>query len=497
VNSSELWPDFEEAWSRVRRMQAKLHWWATRDPGRVFDDLHNLVHDPAFLVHAWERVHGNKGGNTAGVDGVVPRSIPKDSIVLLMRLRTDLKDRVFRPDRVREKVIPKPGSPVKKRRLGIPTTADRIVQASLKLVLEPIFEADFQPGSYGFRPRRRAQDAIAEIHHFSSRGYVWVLEADIEACFDRIDHTALLGRIRHRVSDRRVLALVKAFLKAGILGEDGIDRETHTGTPQGGILSPLLANIALSVLDDHYQHKWDAVVAGRKDASARRRRLRRAGGANYRLVRYADDFVVLVDGTQQHAEHARDEVAEVLAPMGLVLSEAKTSVVHVDYGFDFLGWRIQRRRKAGSNRMMIYTYPSKKSLASILGKVRLITRRSTPYVSLEQLLKHLNRVVRGWCFYFRHGVSARTFAYLGNYVWHRVFRWLQARHSRLGKRKVLRRYQTDGTLEEKGTALYNPQQITIERYRYRGYAIPTPWSARAHILEQQTTSTTFTESRMR
>ncbi|MFH5211381.1 group II intron reverse transcriptase/maturase, partial [Antrihabitans sp. NCIMB 15449] len=150
MNTGEPWPDFDEAWLRVRRMQAKLHWWATRDPGRLFDDLHNLVYDPAFLTHAWERVHGNKGGRTAGIDGVTPRSIPKDSTVLLSDLRTALRDRTFRPSPVREKLIPKPGNPLKKRRLGIPTTADRVVQASLKLVLEPIFEADFQPSSYGF-----------------------------------------------------------------------------------------------------------------------------------------------------------------------------------------------------------------------------------------------------------------------------------------------------------------------------------------------------------
>ncbi|MGK8509634.1 reverse transcriptase domain-containing protein [Nocardia asiatica] len=283
MNSGESWPDFDEAWSRVRRMQAKLYLWATRNPGREFDDLHNLVCDPAFLVHAWERVHGNKGGRSAGIDGVAPRSIPKESTVLLSRLRVELRERTFRPQPVREKLIPKPGSPSKNRRLGIPTTADRVVQAALKLVLEPIFEAGFQPSSYGFRPRRRAQDAIAEIHQFGSRGYHWVLEADIEACFDRIDHTALMERVRHRIADKRVLALVKAFLKAGVLTEEGLSRDSHTGTPQGGILSPLLANIALSVLDDHYQHKWDAAGGSGTDSAIRSRRkyLRIRGGATY------------------------------------------------------------------------------------------------------------------------------------------------------------------------------------------------------------------------
>ncbi|WP_071344469.1 reverse transcriptase domain-containing protein [Nocardia seriolae] len=325
-------------------MQTKLHWWATREAGRVFKDLHNLVCDPAFLVHAWERVHGNKGGRTAGVDGVVPREIPKESTVLLSRLRTQLRDGMFRPDLVREKLIPKPGNPVKKRRLGIPTTADRIVQAALKLVLEPIFEADFQPSSYGFRPRRSAHDAVGEIVHMGAQGYRWVLEADIEACFDRIDHTALLERLRRRVGDKRVVALVRSFLKAGVLTEEGLDRDTHTGTPQGGILSPLLANIALSVLDDHYRHKWDSLIEGASVSAAKSRRLelRRKGGATYKIVRYADDFVVLVYGEQHHAEAARAEVAQVLAPMGLTsrLSQSCGGLSPGELDFhDFLGCR--------------------------------------------------------------------------------------------------------------------------------------------------------------
>lgn len=480
MNTGDAWPSFEEAWISVRRMQVKLHWWSVHEPDRQFDDLYNLVYEPAFLVHAWERVHGNKGGRTAGIDGVSPQSIPKDSTALLADLRAELRARTYRPSPVREKLIPKPGSPLKKRRLGIPTTADRVVQAALKLVLEPIFEADFQPSSYGFRPRRRAQDAIAEIHHFASRGYHWVLEADIEACFDRIDHTALLGQVRRRITDRRVLTLVKAFLKAGVLSEDGIDRDTHTGTPQGGILSPLLANIALSVLDDHYQRKWDRFSRGTRFPHKRRLRWRAIGGATYRVVRYADDFVVLVHGSQRRADEARAEVAKVLAPMGLTLSEEKTRVVHVDQGFDFLGWRIQRRTKAGSNRKVVYTYPSKKSLHSIIGKIRYITRRSgSPYVTLEALLRHLNPVVRGWCQYFRHGVSSKTFDYLDYYTWHAVTRWIKMRHPRLDWRTRRRRYYTDGTNRrpaENRIVLYSPSTIHIERYRWRGYTIPTPWT---------------------
>jgi RNA-directed DNA polymerase len=259
VNIGDPWPDLIEAEHRVLVMQTKLHQWAKADPGRRFDDLANLVYDPAFLVVAWARVRGNKGARTAGVDGVAPRSIVFGVAELLDQLRVDLKAGRFVPQRVREKTIPKANGKI--RSLGIPTTTERIVQASLKLVLEPIFEADFKPCSYGFRPRRRAQDAIAEIHYLASpnRNYGWVFEGDIKAFFDEIDHTALMGRVRDRIGDRRILGWVKAFLRAGILTEEGLHRETITGTPQGGILSPLLANIALSVLDEHFSDKWEAL----------------------------------------------------------------------------------------------------------------------------------------------------------------------------------------------------------------------------------------------
>jgi RNA-directed DNA polymerase len=224
VNIGAPWPDLAEAESRVLAMQTKLHQWAIGDPDRCFDDLFNLVYDPAFLVVAWSRVRGNKGGRTAGVDGVVPRSIGFDG-ECLNRLRDDLKACRFTPTRVREKTIPKAAGKV--RRLGIPTAADRVVQASLKLVLEPLFEADFHPCSYGFRPKRRAQDAIAEIHFLGTpiRNYEWVFEADIKACFDEIDHTALMGRVRRRIGDKRVLGLVKAFLRAGVLLKDPLISE--------------------------------------------------------------------------------------------------------------------------------------------------------------------------------------------------------------------------------------------------------------------------------
>jgi RNA-directed DNA polymerase len=472
VNTGAPWPGLDEAEYRVRAMQTKLHRWAIADPGRRFDDLSNLVYDPAFLTVAWRRVRGNKGARTAGVDGVAPRSIVFGAEELLVGLREDLKARRFVPQRVREKTIPKGGGKV--RALGIPTTADRVVQASLKLVLEPIFEADFKPCSYGFRPKRRAQDAIAEIHYLGSpsRNYEWVFEADIEACFDRIDHMALMDRVRDRVGDKRVLALVKAFLKAGVLSEDGVNRDTITGTPQGGILSPLLANIALSGLDEHFTRKWEAL--GPKSTRGKRRR---AGVPVMRLVRYADDFVVMVAGARHDAEALRDEVSGVLAPMGLRLSEAKTNVSHIDEGFDFLGWRIQRQARPNQpGKSAVYTYPSKKSLASILGRVRRLTRRGQ-HRTLADLLRRLNPVLRGWCNYFRHGVSKRTFSYLDYFVFWRIFGWLRKRHLGLNTHTLVRRHLPNWEISDDGIELFRPRAVAIARYRYRGAKIPTPWSS--------------------
>src|SRR5262249_51123064 len=268
------------SWSRVAGMQAKLHRWAAADPGRRFDDLYGFVHDPATLIVAFARVAGNQGANTPGADGVTARVVGD--------LRAALKDGSFRPLPVRERKIPKPGGSGKLRKLGIPCIADRVVQAALKLVLEPIFEADFEPCSYGFRPRRRAQDAIAEIHYYGPRGYRWVLDADMEAAFDNGSHGALMGRVRARVKDKRVLGLVKAFLKAGILTELGEHRDTHTGTPQGGILSPLIFNIAMTGLDEHLMAPWKE--SGDMATGNRRTARRRNGLPTWRALRYAAHF---------------------------------------------------------------------------------------------------------------------------------------------------------------------------------------------------------------
>jgi RNA-directed DNA polymerase len=479
VNTGEPWPTPEQAWSRVRRMQTKLHQWATDDPGRQFDDLFNLVCHPDFLSVAWDRVRGNTGARTAGVDRVAPALIAADPdivVAFLSDARARLRSRTFTPLPVRERMIPKSGGGGKLRRLGIPTAMDRLVQACLVLVLEPIFEAEFKPVSYGFRPNRRAQDAIAEVQRFATHGYHWVFEADITACFDEISHSALLARVRRRIGDKRVLTLIKAFLKAGIMATDGVVRDSDSGTPQGGIASPLLANIALSALDEHFCARWDA-----HGSSARRIAHRKRGGATYRIVRYADDFVIMVRGSQTHAEALWDEVAEQLAPLGLRLAAAKTRVCHIDEGLDFLGYHIQRRLKRGTSHRYVYTYPSKKALASITGKVRAMTNR-TAHRTLADLLRQLNPALRGWCNYFRYGVSAATFHYLDAFTWRRVTLWLRKRHPGVTWKALRRRYLTGKPgwrPAEHGMTLFAPHQVKIIRYRWRGYNIPTPWTSAA------------------
>ena len=404
---------------------------------------------------------------------MAPRTIRGSGEAFLAELRVDLKARRFRPMPVRERLIPKKGG--KLRGLGIPTARDRTVQAALKLVLEPILEADFQPSSYGFRPGRRAQDAIAEIHHLTSRSYEWVLEGDITACFDEIDHAALLDRMRRRIGDKRVLALGRAFLKAGILTEAGQVQDTITGTPQGGILSPLLSNVALSVLDEHAAEAW-----ARDSATfAARQRRRRHGLANWRLIRYADDFVLVVSGTRAQAETLREEVAAVLAQVGLRLSEQKTRIAHIDEGFDFLGWRIQRQQKRGAVKRVVYTYPSKAALMAVKVTVRALTRGMTNH-PLKVLLHQLNPVLRGWTSYFRHGVSKVTFSYLRAFVWRRVTGWLRRKHPRSNWKQLRRRYLPGWWPTDGEVALLNPAAVTVTRYRYRAAHIPSPWDERAY-----------------
>jgi RNA-directed DNA polymerase len=473
------WPDEGSAYYVVRRMQTKLHRWAGEDPSRRFGDLYNLIYDPAFLMHAWQRVSSNAGSRTPGVDKATVAWIETrvGVEVFLGHIRDLLKSGEFRPVEVRQVMIPK-GKSGKLRKLGIPTVADRVVQTSLKLVLEPIFEADFLPCSYGFRPNRRTHDAIAEIHLLASgtSTYHWVLEADIAACFDEIGHTPLLDRVRRRIKDKRVCALVKAFLKAGVMTTAGDREESVSGTPQGGPLSPLLANIALSALDEHFDRQW------RQEMGTdywRAKRIRNGLG-NWRLIRFADDFVVMVSGERHHAEALREEVVAVLAPLGLRLSLEKTRVVHIDEGFVFLGMQIRRMRKRGTQKYYVYTMPSKKAIQAIKDRVKAKTYRSTRHMALDELITSLNQTLAGWANYHRHGTSKATFNAVDHHAWGRIMRWIRAKYAgkhRLGMTEMRRRFCDQGwRFAHNGVVFTGASSVAVTRYRFRGRNIPTPWT---------------------
>jgi len=478
VNTGAVrWPHPDSAFFAVRDMQSKLHRWAGEDSSRRFGDLFNLVYDPAFLVHAWERVSSNVGARTPGIDKATVAMIEARVGVeeFLGQIRDSLKTGGFRPVEVRQVMIPKKSG--KLRKLGIPTVADRVVQASLKAVLEPIFEADFQPCSYGFRPNRRAHDAISEIHLFASRNYQWVLEADIRSCFDEISHTALMARLRARIKDKRICALVRAFLKSGVMAATGDREETLTGTPQGGILSPLLANIALSALDEHFARQWQQEMG----TDGQRAKRRRNGQGNWKLIRFADDFVIMVSGQRHHAEALREEVTAVLAPLGLRLAPDKTRVVHIDEGFDFLGYHIRRQRKRGTQKHYVCTKPSRKAIQAIKDKVKARTYRSTRHMAPDELITSLNRLLAGWANYFRYGVSKAVFGAIDSLAWGRIMRWLRRKYkrgrNRIGMPELRRRFCDQGwRFAWNGTAFTGASSVTVRRYRYRGTKIPTPWA---------------------
>jgi RNA-directed DNA polymerase len=398
----------------VRALQRVLYRSAKQDPERRFHALFDKVARSDVMWRAWSDVRANKGA--PGVDGVGIDDVEESgALAFLEELAAELRTGRYRPQPLRRVHIPKPGRPGQIRPLGIPTVRDRVVMAAARIVLEPVFEADFLASSFGFRPRRSAQMALEVIRAEANGGGNWVLDADIEACFDELDHDALLAQIGWRVCDRQMLKLLRCWLRAGIF-EGGVIIEPSSGTPQGSPISPLLANIALHRLDQAWQAEGH-----------------RAGT----LVRYADDFVVVCSTVAQARESAR-RAAAVLADLGLSLSPEKTRIVELTRGkegFDFLGFHLRKVESwKWRGKWYLQRWPSARAMNSIRAKIRALTSRRHTGTAVSTVVERLNPVLRGWGNYFRDGNSARKFAQIDSYAHERLAILAAAKHKRSGRR---------------------------------------------------------------
>jgi RNA-directed DNA polymerase len=383
--------------AKVRQLQNRLWAAAKQSEGRRFHALYDRIYRSDVLWEAWERVRANRGA--AGVDGVTLAAVEAYGVQrMVAELQQRLRAGIYRPAPVRRVEIPKPDG--SKRPLGIPTVTDRVCQQAAKIVLEPLFEADFLPCSFGFRPRRSATDALERIRVGFIEGKRFVFEADIRDFFGSIDHERLLSLVGERVSDRRVLKLLRQWLRAGVL-ESGVRSETVTGTPQGGVISPLLANIYLHAFD----RSWVERGVGE-------------------VVRYADDFVVLCSSREQ-AEQAQQRAAALLGELGLCLHPDKTRVVNLregKEGFDFLGFHLHARmsgRLWEQKRLVRYylqRWPSVRSMKRARARVNALTGRSQVGQELEVVIERLNLFLRGWGNYFRTGNAADKFVTMDRYV---------------------------------------------------------------------------------
>ena len=396
---------------KARQLERALYRAAKRSAGRRFHALYDKVYRQDILRRAWELVKANRG--VAGVDSQTVQLIEETGReVFLRQLQEQLREGRYRPRPVKRVYIPK--SDGRKRPLGIPAVRDRVVQAAVKIVMEPIFEADFQPCSFGFRPKRSAHDANEVIRQVANQGYEWVVDADIENCFDTIDHKKLMEMVEKRISDRRMLKLIRQFLKAGVL-EDGKVRRQTTGTPQGGVLSPLLANIYLNSLDKVWMEGC-----------------RRVGV----LIRYADDEVVLCR-TETDAQQALRCLHIIMECLGLKLHPSKTRLVNLKggrEGFDFLGFHHRKVSSRRRRRYYLRRWPGRNAMKAIRDKIRAITgQRRYLVLSLNELIGEVNPVLRGWGNYFKVGNSSKQLHAIDGYVRERLCLFLSKKHGRSGR----------------------------------------------------------------
>lgn len=398
---------------KVHALQHGLYQAAKQDRGRRLHALYDKVSRRDVLWRAWVAVAAN--GGAPGIDGASIDDVKNGGVAeFIGDLANRLQAKMYRPQPLRRVYIPKPGQPDKARPLGIPVVADRVIMAAAKIVLEPVFEADFKVVSFGFRPGRSAVDALDNIKADIKRGQLWVLDADVADCFGSIDHDALMALVARRVCDGSMLKLVRGWLRLGVL-ENGSVTATVSGTPQGSPISPLLANIALGLLDEEWER------SGRRIGS---------------LTRYADDLVV-VCATEERAHAARELVEQALGRLGLRLHPEKTSVRDIRQGrsgFDFLGFHhhmVPSRLSRG--RFYLARWPSDRAMRSIRSRLREMTDRRYVGLDLATIVERLNRSLRAWANYFRWGNSSAKFTQIDAYAHERLAIWMSNKHSLRGR----------------------------------------------------------------